>query len=116
AHAEIDKLLGKGRVSPDKANRLKSLITGSLGKEAFAGADFVIEAVFEEMSVKKTMFAEVEEHVSPECVLATNTSSLSVSEMASELRHPERVRSEERRVGKEGRSRWWAKRRKLQEG
>lgn len=91
AHAEIDKLLGKGRVSPDKANRLKSLITGSLGKEAFAGADFVIEAVFEEMSVKKTVFAEVEEHVSPECVLATNTSSLSVSEMASELRHPERV-------------------------
>ncbi len=91
AHAEIDKLLGKGRVSPDKANRLKSLITGSLGKEAFAGADFVIEAVFEKMEVKKTVFAEVEEHVSPECVLATNTSSLSVSEMASELRHPERV-------------------------
>ncbi|MFF4238403.1 3-hydroxyacyl-CoA dehydrogenase NAD-binding domain-containing protein [Actinomadura geliboluensis] len=91
AHGEIDKLLGKGRVSPDKANRLKSLITGSLTKDAFADADFVIEAVFEEMSVKQKVFAEVEEYVSPECVLATNTSSLSVTEMASGLAHPERV-------------------------
>ena len=91
AHGEIDKLLGKGRVSPDKANRLKALITGSLTKDAFADADFVIEAVFEEMSVKQKVFAEVEEYVSPECVLATNTSSLSVTEMASGLAHPERV-------------------------
>ncbi|WUI04306.1 3-hydroxyacyl-CoA dehydrogenase NAD-binding domain-containing protein [Spirillospora sp. NBC_00431] len=91
AHGEIDKLLGKGRVSADKANRLKALITGSLSKDAFADAGFVIEAVFEEMSVKRKVFAEVEEHVSAECVLATNTSSLSVGEMASGLRHPERV-------------------------
>ncbi|RFS82807.1 3-hydroxyacyl-CoA dehydrogenase [Actinomadura spongiicola] len=91
AHGEIDKLLAKGRLSPDKAARLTSLITGSLGKDAFADADFVIEAVFEEMSVKRKVFAEVEEHVSPECVLATNTSSLSVTEMASGLRRPERV-------------------------
>jgi 3-hydroxyacyl-CoA dehydrogenase/enoyl-CoA hydratase/carnithine racemase len=91
AHGEIDKLLGKGRVSADKANRLKALITGSLTKDAFADADFVIEAVFEEMSVKQKVFAEVEEYVSAECVLATNTSSLSVTEMASGLRHPERV-------------------------
>ncbi|MFB4314660.1 3-hydroxyacyl-CoA dehydrogenase NAD-binding domain-containing protein [Actinomadura sp. 21ATH] len=91
AHGEIDKLLAKGRVSADKANRLKSLIGGSLTKDAFADADFVIEAVFEEMSVKRKVFAELEEHVSPECVLATNTSSLSVTEMAAELRHPERV-------------------------
>nr|WP_253669404.1 3-hydroxyacyl-CoA dehydrogenase NAD-binding domain-containing protein [Streptoalloteichus tenebrarius] len=90
-HAEIDKLLGKGRVSPDEANRLKALVSGSLDKAAFADADFVIEAVFEEMSVKQQVFAEVEEHVSAECVLATNTSSLSVTEMASKLRHPERV-------------------------
>src|SRR5690606_27812993 len=47
--------------------------------------------VFEEMSVKKSVFADVEKVVSPECVLATNTSSLSITEMASELEHPERV-------------------------
>jgi 3-hydroxyacyl-CoA dehydrogenase/enoyl-CoA hydratase/carnithine racemase len=90
-HAELDKLHGKGRLSPDATNRLKALVTGSLDKAAFADADFVIEAVFEEMSVKQTVFAQVEAHVSDECILATNTSSLSVSEMASKLKHPERV-------------------------
>ncbi|MEV5708473.1 3-hydroxyacyl-CoA dehydrogenase NAD-binding domain-containing protein [Actinoallomurus sp. NPDC052274] len=90
-HGEVDKLLGRGRVSADEASRLKGLVTGSLTKDAFADADFVIEAVFEEMGVKQKVFAEVEAVVSPECVLATNTSSLSVSEMAAKLKHPERV-------------------------
>ncbi|HSP38604.1 MAG TPA: 3-hydroxyacyl-CoA dehydrogenase NAD-binding domain-containing protein, partial [Frankiaceae bacterium] len=90
-HSEVDKLLAKKRVSSDKANRLKSLVSGSLSKDAFADADFVIEAVFEELSVKQKVYAEVEEYVSPETILATNTSSLSVTEMASALQHPERV-------------------------
>ncbi|MFD1814020.1 3-hydroxyacyl-CoA dehydrogenase NAD-binding domain-containing protein [Rhodococcus gannanensis] len=90
-HAEIDKLQGKGRLSPDAANRLKALVTGSLDKAAFAKTDFVIEAVFENMDVKKKVFAELEEHIAPETVLATNTSSLSITEMAADLKHPERV-------------------------
>ncbi|GAB2907277.1 3-hydroxyacyl-CoA dehydrogenase NAD-binding domain-containing protein [Rhodococcus aerolatus] len=90
-HEEIAKLQGKGRISPDKANRLTALVTGSLDKAAFAGADSVIEAVFEEMGVKKTVLAQLEEHVGPECLLATNTSSLSITEMAADLAHPERV-------------------------
>ncbi|MBO0829792.1 MAG: enoyl-CoA hydratase/isomerase family protein [Streptosporangiales bacterium] len=89
--AEIEKLEGKGRISGDEANKLRALVSGSLSKDAFADADFVIEAVFEEMKVKQQVFAECEAVVSDECVLATNTSSLSVSEMASGLRHPERV-------------------------
>ena len=90
-HAEIDKLLGKKRLSPDAANRLKALVTGSLDKAAFADADFVIEAVFEELGVKQQVFAELEQHVSPEAILATNTSSLSITAMAEKLQHPERV-------------------------
>lgn len=90
-HTEIDKLLGKKRVSPDQANRLKALVSGSLTKDAFADADFVIEAVFEEISVKKQVFAEVEAVVPETTVLATNTSSLSITEMAADLKHPERV-------------------------
>lgn len=90
-HAEVDKLLKKGRLSPDLANRLKGLVTGSTSKNGFADADFVIEAVFEQMSVKQQVFAEIEPVVSPECVLATNTSSLSITEMAADLQHPERV-------------------------
>jgi 3-hydroxyacyl-CoA dehydrogenase/enoyl-CoA hydratase/carnithine racemase len=91
-HDEIDKLLLKGRVNQDRANRYKGLVIGAVDKsEVFADADFVIEAVFEEMSVKKSVFADVEKAVSPECILATNTSSLSISEMAADLEHPERV-------------------------
>jgi 3-hydroxyacyl-CoA dehydrogenase/enoyl-CoA hydratase/carnithine racemase len=90
-HDEIAKLAAKKRISPDEANRLAALVSGSLDKAAFADADFVIEAVFEELSVKQQVFAEVEEYVSAECVLATNTSSLSVTDMAAKLRHPERV-------------------------
>jgi len=91
AHSEIDKMAAKGRVNGDKANRLKGLITGSVTKDAFADADFVIEAVFEDMAVKQKVFAEVEEVVREDCILATNTSSLSVTEMAAGLKHPERV-------------------------
>ncbi|HEU4515562.1 MAG TPA: 3-hydroxyacyl-CoA dehydrogenase NAD-binding domain-containing protein [Nocardioidaceae bacterium] len=91
-HEEVDKLLLKGRLNQDKANRLKGLVTGSVEKEdVFADADFVIEAVFEEMGVKRQVFADVEAIVSPECVLATNTSSLSITEMAADLKNPERV-------------------------
>ncbi|MEU7828751.1 3-hydroxyacyl-CoA dehydrogenase NAD-binding domain-containing protein [Nonomuraea sp. NPDC049129] len=90
-HAEVDKLLAKGRVSADQANRLKGLVTGSLTKDAFADADFVIEAVFEEMAVKRQVFAEVEAVVSADCVLATNTSSLSLAEMGAALERPERL-------------------------
>jgi 3-hydroxyacyl-CoA dehydrogenase/enoyl-CoA hydratase/carnithine racemase len=88
---EVDKLLGRGRVSPDQANRLKALVSGSTDMAGFADADFVIEAVFEQLEVKKQVFAEVEEVVSHECVLATNTSSLSVTKMAADLKNPERV-------------------------
>ncbi|WP_026533894.1 3-hydroxyacyl-CoA dehydrogenase NAD-binding domain-containing protein [Arthrobacter sp. H14] len=90
-HGEIDKLLQKKRISADAADQAKSLVTGSVDKSEFADADFVIEAVFEELSVKKQVFAEVEDVVSRECILATNTSSLSVTAMAEDLKHPERL-------------------------
>lgn len=90
-HAEVDKLLAKGRLSQDKANRLKALVIGSITKDSFADADVVIEAVFEDLKVKAQVFAEVEAVVRDDCVLLTNTSSLSVTEMAAGLQHPERV-------------------------
>lgn len=90
-HAEIDKLESRKRLSKGKAAKLRGLVSGSVSKDAFADAELVIEAVFEEMSVKKRVWAEVEEIVSSSCILATNTSSLSITEMASELKHPERV-------------------------
>jgi 3-hydroxyacyl-CoA dehydrogenase/enoyl-CoA hydratase/carnithine racemase len=91
-HGEIAALAARGRVSADAAQRLTALVTGSTSTaEAFAGADWVIEAVFEDLAVKRAVFAQLEAVVSPECVLATNTSSLSVTAMAEGLAHPERV-------------------------
>lgn len=90
-HAEVDKLLAKKRISRDAANRTKALVTGSVSKDTFADADFVIEAVFEELHVKKQVFAEVEAIVRSDCILATNTSSLSVTAMAADLAHPGRL-------------------------
>ncbi len=90
-YGEIDKLAAKGRLDQGKAAKLRGLVTGSVEKAAFADADLVIEAVFEDLGVKKTVWSEVEQLVKPECVLATNTSSLSVTAMAADLAHPERV-------------------------
>jgi enoyl-CoA hydratase/carnithine racemase len=71
--AEVARLRERGRISADAAARLTALVTGSLTKDAFADADFVIEAVFEEMAAKQRVLAEVEAVVRPDCVLATNT-------------------------------------------
>jgi 3-hydroxyacyl-CoA dehydrogenase/enoyl-CoA hydratase/carnithine racemase len=88
---QIDKLVGKGRLPAGKAATVRALVSGSVDKAPFSDADFVVEAVFEDLDVKKRVFAELEQLVSPACVLATNTSSLSVTAMAADLTHPERV-------------------------
>jgi len=88
---ELAKLVEKKRMSPESAGRLSLLISGSADKKTYAGCDFIIEAIFEELSLKQKLFKELEEIISPECVLATNTSSLSVEQMSQGLKNPERV-------------------------
>ncbi|MEU7996737.1 3-hydroxyacyl-CoA dehydrogenase NAD-binding domain-containing protein [Micromonospora sp. NPDC049060] len=90
-HTQIEKAVSKGRMDKGTAAKLYGLVSGSVDKGAFADADFVIEAVFEDLAVKKQVWAELEKIVKPEAVLATNTSSLSITAMAEELEHPERV-------------------------
>lgn len=88
---ELAKLVEKKRMSAESAARLSLLISGSADQSIFAGCDFVIEAIFEELSLKQELFKNLEEIVGPECVLATNTSSLSVEKMGEGLTNPERV-------------------------
>lgn len=88
---EIATLEQKGRIDADEANRLRALLSGTIDKADFADCDWVIEAVFEELSIKQDVFAEIEKHISPEAVLATNTSSLSVEKIGAKLKNPERV-------------------------
>ncbi|MGO3885855.1 MAG: 3-hydroxyacyl-CoA dehydrogenase NAD-binding domain-containing protein, partial [Mycetocola sp.] len=89
--SDIAALHTKGRLSTDDKNRLSALISGTTDHADFAGCDWVIEAVFEELGVKQSVFRSIEAHVSPETILATNTSSLSVTDIGSVLEHPERL-------------------------
>lgn len=87
----VGALAAKGRVAPAEANRILGSISVRTDLGALAGADLVIEAVTEVLEVKKRVFAELEAVVAPDAILATNTSALSVTEMAAGLRHPDRV-------------------------
>lgn len=88
---ELVKAVEKKRMSQEAAQRLSLLISGSADQSVFAGCDFIIEAIFEELSLKQELFKKLESIISPECVLATNTSSLSVEKMSQGLKNPERV-------------------------
>lgn len=88
---ELDKLVEKGRLSTDDRNRYSANLSGSLEYSAFTKCDWVIEAVFEELEIKRKVFAQIEEHVSEDCILATNTSSLSVDAIGANLKKPERL-------------------------
>lgn len=90
-HDQVDKLVKKGKVNEGKGLWMKSLVRGTLDYKDFGDCNYIIEAVLEEMPLKKKVFAEVEAHIKPETILATNTSSLSITEMAKDLKNPERV-------------------------
>ena len=89
--SELAGLVAKGRLSEPKSRFLGSVVEAGDGIESYAGCDLVLEAVFEELDVKRQVFAALAAVVSPECLLVTNTSALSVSAMAEGLAHPERV-------------------------
>jgi 3-hydroxyacyl-CoA dehydrogenase len=90
AIADIGAQAGQQLDEP-KARFLASLVSGGTTYDGFADCDLVLEAVFEELRVKKQVFAELEAVVRADCVLATNTSALSVTDMAADLHTPERV-------------------------
>ena len=81
----------RGRVTAEEAERRIGLIRQQAGYGAVAGADLVIEAVFENLALKKQVFAAIDEVAKPGCVLATNTSTLSIDEIAGETSRPESV-------------------------
>ena len=89
--ADLESRAAKGKLRPGLAGRLQGQITMGTDRSALADADLVIEAVVEDLAVKRQVFADLEDVVRDDCVIATNTSSLPVSLMAKGLRHPERV-------------------------
>ncbi len=87
----VERLVSSGRMTSDAGARITAQVTGSTDVGVFGDCDLVIEAVTEVLDLKKRVLAELEDVVAPDAVLATNTSALSVTRMAADLRHPERV-------------------------
>jgi len=83
-----DSMVQRARLTEDARARRMALITGTLDAGALADADVLVEAVFEDLASKKKIFAKLDEVAKPGAVLATNTSTLDVDEIAAATRRP----------------------------
>jgi len=83
--SELAEQVAKGRYDEGKARFLGSIVSTGTAYEDFADCDLVLEAVFEELETKQRVFAELREHTRDDCVLASNTSSLSIAEMGADV-------------------------------
>ena len=86
----LSRLIEKGRIDQNQKTNIQSAITYVDDLSQFADSDLVIEAIIENPEIKKSLFSNLEKQVPNTCVIATNTSSLSVTDLASSLHHPER--------------------------
>lgn len=86
----MNRLIEKGRVTDDQAATIQGNITYSNNMDAFAECDVVIEAIVENPSIKKKVFDELQTIVSEKCIIASNTSSLSITSLAASINKPER--------------------------
>jgi 3-hydroxyacyl-CoA dehydrogenase len=84
-------MVQKGRIGAEDKARRMGLITRATGYDAIGDADIVIEAAFEDMAIKKEIFAKLDQVCKPDAILATNTSTLDVDEIAGATKRPESV-------------------------
>jgi 3-hydroxybutyryl-CoA dehydrogenase len=87
----LDALVQKGKITADSAKTTLSNIHNAISLNEFSKCDLIIEAVIEELEIKKEIFKNLEDIISPACILATNTSSLSVTSIAASCKQVERV-------------------------
>ena len=87
----LDKMVAKEKITAEEKEAIMSRITGSTDINIIADADLVIEAATEDMEAKKALFAELDALCKPETIIATNTSSLSITEIAAATNRPDRV-------------------------
>ena len=83
--------VSKGKMTADVLERTMALIMPTTSYDAFAGVDIVVEAVFEDMDLKKTTFADLGQVTRPDCILASNTSTLDIDEFARASGRPGQV-------------------------
>jgi 3-hydroxyacyl-CoA dehydrogenase/enoyl-CoA hydratase/3-hydroxybutyryl-CoA epimerase len=85
----LDKAVSRGRMTPEARDEVLARITATDGVDAAAGADLLIEAVFEDSELKKKVYAEVEPVLAPDAVLASNTSTIPITGLADGVSRPE---------------------------
>ena len=83
-----DRLVAKGKMTKAKADEICAAITAGVKEDLCADCDLIVEAAFEDMKVKQTTFAELDKICKPECIFASNTSSLSITEIGKGLSRP----------------------------
>ncbi|WP_435579904.1 3-hydroxyacyl-CoA dehydrogenase NAD-binding domain-containing protein [Gilvibacter sp.] len=86
----LSRLVVKGRIDADEKARIQGLIKYSTDIKDLSDANLIIEAIVESLEVKTKVFQQLESLVREDCIIATNTSSLSVAAIAASLQHPER--------------------------
>lgn len=84
----LDKAVSRGKMTPDKRDEVLGRITATTDPAVAAGADLLIEAVFEDPAVKAKVFAEIEPHLAPDALLGSNTSTLPITELAHGVSRP----------------------------
>ena len=88
----LDRAVEKGKMEPEDVRAVIDRITGTTStKEGVSDADLVVEAVVEEMSIKREVFAELDSICKPQAILASNTSGLSITEIGSATNRPDKV-------------------------
>jgi len=87
----VEKRVASGKLAPDRARKMLGLISTTTDWADIADADLVIEAVFEDVAVKRAVLAEIEAVCSAETIVASNTSTISLDELAAGMAHPERL-------------------------
>ena len=87
----LSKRVAKGKMTEEDKEAILGRISGTTDMKLAADADIVVEAAIENMKIKKEIFAELDEICKPETILASNTSSLSITEVASATKRPEKV-------------------------
>ena len=80
-----EKLVAKGKIPQEKADAIVAAITPGLKEDLCADCDLIVEAAFEDMKVKQTTFGELDKICKPECIFASNTSSLSITEIGKNV-------------------------------
>ncbi len=91
AHHQLQDRYARRRISKYEFRRMERLLSGGVGWEGFRRTDLVIEAVFEDLEVKRAVFREAEEHCRKDTILASNTSTIPIARIAEALRQPERL-------------------------